>query len=336
MMAHFEKLKTPLGAVEKYPTTSAQQRRFQSLGWTNVSAQNLWSLFSSPDFLRPEERKALDQVEPFDEWEEFALFGCHYVLLVANTDYFPGAVADLHEMDTPLKQSSSTLEMEVRFSRSPKGCGCKRFAAGLPLKGPDRASTNIGNFAGMGLQTRVDSMDVYATVSESQQGPQPSNPKTQSSPSGRMCHTTTDLGDSGSLLVGGRTGPDSAFKDCWLYHKCEFSGISLGFPGLEAFCFTSVLFQSKEIMLTSRKGSMSGSALMIYLIHSTDIRRLTLGKAGFLYQRGGSTLMKFLRTGFSGVDNLAGWSVMLMVKSHHARMEQLSSDLIRVVHQIRL
>lgn len=228
-MAHFEKLKTPLRAVEKYPTTSAQQSRFQSLGWADVSAQNLWSLFSSPSFLRPEERKALDQIEPFDEWEEFALFGCHYVLLVADTSILPDVLKKLPEMGAPIKLSSPSLQVEVRFSESPKGIGCRRFAAGLPLKSSDQASSNVGNFAGMGLQTRVDSVDVYATEAGTLQTPQSIYWRSESCPSGRMGHTITDLGDSGSLLVGGRTAPDSAFKDCWLYHKCELPMSSLEF-----------------------------------------------------------------------------------------------------------
>jgi tRNA wybutosine-synthesizing protein 4 len=128
----------------------------------------------------------------------------------------------LATVDTPMERLCSSLQLEVKFSKSPKGCGCRRFAAGLPLKRSDRVLTSIGNFAGMGLQTRVDSMDVYSTVLESLQGPQLSNQKPQSSPSSRMCHTITDLGESGSLLVGGRTAPNSAFKDCWLFHKCEF------------------------------------------------------------------------------------------------------------------
>jgi hypothetical protein len=34
-----------------------------------------------------------------------------------------------------------------------------------------------------------------------------------------MCHTITDVDDSGALLVGGRASPDNALADCWFYHK---------------------------------------------------------------------------------------------------------------------
>ncbi|TVY85049.1 tRNA wybutosine-synthesizing protein [Lachnellula suecica] len=208
---------------EKYPTTSAQRRRFESLGWVDVSVGNLWSLFSSPDFLCPEERKALDVIEPFDEWEEFALFGCHYVLVVANNHIAPGAAVGLSETKpsaAPFAAPFSPFSpMEVQFSESPKGCGCRRFAAYLPLKNTDRALASVGNFGGMGLKTRIDSYDVYTTApGDFQDARQSEGYSSQSSPSSRMCHSITDLGDV-SLLVGGRTGPDNSLKDCWLYHK---------------------------------------------------------------------------------------------------------------------
>jgi len=200
-VAHFEKLKTPLKAVKKYPTTSAQQQRFQARGWQDISARNLWELWGSPDFLGPEERKALDAIEPFDEWEEFALFGSHYVLVVANR-FIPYATKKQPETEISVKISISSLQMEVKFSESPKGCGYRRFAAGLPLKG-DRASTRVGNFAGLGLETRIDSCDVYAATADNlQYTPQSDSRSSQSYPSKRQCHTITDLGDAGALLCG--------------------------------------------------------------------------------------------------------------------------------------
>lgn len=42
MMAHFDKIGTPINALQKYPTTLAQQSRFSGLGWDKVDVQNLW------------------------------------------------------------------------------------------------------------------------------------------------------------------------------------------------------------------------------------------------------------------------------------------------------
>lgn len=233
-MAHFQKLKTPLKAVEKYPTTAAQQQRFDARGWQHVSARNLWELWGSPDFLSPQDRMALEAVEAFDEYEELALFGCHYVLVVAD-NINSAAIEQLLRTEIKMRAPVSPIQMEMQYSESPKGCGYRRFAAGLPLRS-NRTSVRIGNLGGVGLETRSDSCDVYAH--NLQVGPHPEAWNSQSCPSKRQCHTMTDLGDAGSLLCGklpispllfsnpynesgGRTSPDNALKDCWLYHKCE-------------------------------------------------------------------------------------------------------------------
>jgi tRNA wybutosine-synthesizing protein 4 len=157
MMAHFNKLQTPLRAVEKYPTTEAQQRRFQSLGWPSVLVRNLWELWHAPEFASSAERKHLDSIEPFDEWEEFALFGCHYFLLVANT---PCVFSKLESRNSQSEIAATPMLMDGTYAEYPKGNGLRRFAASFATVG--RAGTQprdmIGNFGGMGLTTRLNCM----------------------------------------------------------------------------------------------------------------------------------------------------------------------------------
>lgn len=219
-MAHFEKLNTPLRPVQKYPSVEDQKHRFKTLGWTTVSARNLWDLWSASDFMTCTERAALDKIEAFDEWEEFALFAHHYVLVVAGK----GAISmhskvepeDHHE---PHQLNCPTLRVQADFSEYPKGQGLRRFAAPLAIRSPNRYRDRIGNFAGMGLNSRLNSYDVYVTE---QTGATPRGAhESNVSPLSRMCHTITDLGVTGALLVGGRMSPDNALADCWLYHKWQ-------------------------------------------------------------------------------------------------------------------
>ncbi|RDW85720.1 hypothetical protein BP5796_04045 [Coleophoma crateriformis] len=220
MMAHFNKLTTPLGSVEKYPTVAHQEQRFRSLGWSKASARNLWDLWGAPEFMDSSERQKLDEVEPFDEWEEFALFGTHYYVLVAKTENLEGSGLTPgleHEMRQESSSSTeSLLEIEITYNVYPTSQGYRRFAAPFECKSSNNKQSCIGNFAGMGLNTRVSGYDVYTTcdqkISESSVGH-------QKIPSSRMCHTLTELGDTGALLIGGRTSPDNALPDCWLYHK---------------------------------------------------------------------------------------------------------------------
>lgn len=194
----------------------------------------------------------LDDVEPFDEWEEFALFGCHYTLLeaanrVPTTSQLQNSlspamrVMPAAEISFPVEDHSipdviptdsirnikrcspgkgnpepTPLNGKIIYTEYPKTGGVRRFAAPLSVKGPKGRPDLIGNFAGMGLNTRLRSIDVF-TVSP-QEGLFHQRP-IEIVPPSRMCHTLTEIGDAGSLLVGGRTSPDNALADCWLYSK---------------------------------------------------------------------------------------------------------------------
>jgi tRNA wybutosine-synthesizing protein 4 len=226
MMSHFEKLNTRLRSVQKYPTVDAQNRRFQQLGWTSISTRNLWELWASSDFLSPSERKSLDIIEPFDEWEEFALFGCHYFLLVADNGGIKAASRHSStqkeiEVEKPSSYELPILseELDIVFTQHPKGCGCARFGAVLPLRSSIKKQLRFGNHAGMGLNTRTDSFDVFALSENAKLGVDSELQLPPIRPSSRMCHTITDMEDGTSLLVGGRASPDKGIMDCWVYHK---------------------------------------------------------------------------------------------------------------------
>jgi tRNA wybutosine-synthesizing protein 4 len=223
MMAHFTKLNTPLRAVQKYPTTLAQEERFKGLGWSRASARNLWHLWNDSDFIAPQERMLLDVLEPFDEWEEFALFGSHYFLLVANTSAttpgfeFSGEDPLSSDNSFSSRDYAHSVKLDVSFSENPKTQGCRRFGAVLPLRGSNRSEDRVALFGGMGLHTRTNTYDVYSMHASG--GILADSRAISAVPSSRMCHSITDIGDAGALLVGGRTSPDNAFADCWLYHK---------------------------------------------------------------------------------------------------------------------
>jgi len=164
MMAHFDKLQTPLQSVQKYPTTRHQEERFINSGWSTVSARNLWDLWSSPEFLSSSERMALDHVESFDEWEEFAVFGYHYFLLVAknNKETKPSSSFTPAKSSEERERVAEPISAKAVYSESHKLNGCRRFAGCLPLRGLNTHTDVIGNFGGLGPSTRVNSYDVFS------------------------------------------------------------------------------------------------------------------------------------------------------------------------------
>jgi tRNA wybutosine-synthesizing protein 4 len=222
MLAHFDKLQTPLGAAEKYPSTTDQLERFRYLGWPNISVCSLWELWSSAPFASLSERKELDKIEPFDEWEEFALFGCHYFLLVADTvsvstQTLGPKSRTRRDQSTISEYSEGVLQFQLSYEESPKAQGSNRFAAAMQISRQKSPQDAIAVFGGMGSATRVNSLDIYTTDKEAFF---PFHLDGASNvPSSRMCHTITDIGDEGALLVGGRTSPDNALADCWFFHK---------------------------------------------------------------------------------------------------------------------
>lgn len=220
MIAHFEKLHTPLRSIQTYPTTEDQEQRFRDAGWKEVSARNLWQLWGSDDFLSPTERSSLNYVEPFDEWEEFAMFGCHYFLLVAKNEIHLDNCS-VHSAVTPVGDQNSAIShvsvpVQISYVENSNVGGIRRFGASIFVRSANRHRDLIGNFAGMGQNSRLSSFDIYGASASLQSR---STQGFRSSPSSRMCHTISDLGDVGALLVGGRTSPDGGLADCWLYHK---------------------------------------------------------------------------------------------------------------------
>jgi tRNA wybutosine-synthesizing protein 4 len=222
-MVHFDKLQTPLRAVQRYPSTKDQHARFKRLGWPIVSTCNLWELWGSSHFASSSERNELDRIEPFDEWEEFALFGCHYILLTADNGFelsqqtlsTASTIRELPSM--PAGNPRATSQLQMSYEEYPRARGCNRFAAAMQISHHVRSRDAIAVFGGMGLVTRMNSMEIYSN-DENITSPVRQN-VAPAIPSSRMCHTLTDIGDEGAVLIGGRTSPNRALADCWFFHK---------------------------------------------------------------------------------------------------------------------
>lgn len=208
MLKHFDKLKTPPRSVGHYPTVSDQHERFMSRGWSSVRIWDLWDAWCCGEFVNAQERIALDDVEPFDEWEEFMLFARHYFVLHASAAVNPEAMNGA--TDKPIKDTTPRKEVEMHFSTF-TGNSKRRFGASATLQ--DAEGRNFGlDMMGLGANAREDSYDIYSL--DARASSPPVLPLTGPSP--RMCFTITDLGSYGIILVGGRGSPASAFADCWL------------------------------------------------------------------------------------------------------------------------
>lgn len=181
--------------------------------------RSLWDLWSDDNFLPMDQRIALNAVEPFDEWEEFALFASHYFLLVAATapnqlkatvqnDYIgrPSSVPSRLPIG-PIRDFSATLTFS--HCNPSEQQDKRRFGALYPaLPGL------LHHHGGLGTQTRLNSTYVYYRGDDTLiPGDLPLPPSVIGA---RMCHTVTSIDKTTSLLIGGRVSPDQALSDCWI------------------------------------------------------------------------------------------------------------------------
>ncbi|KXT00480.1 hypothetical protein AC578_4069 [Pseudocercospora eumusae] len=232
MLAHFEKLRTPLRAVG---TMEQMKLRFVAAGYPEAGTEirSLWELWSDPVFLSAEERRRLDRVEPFDEWEEFALFASHYFLLYAEKEpgrdytYKPyratraSLFAGSSKGSTISSPTTSSIPDTPQYHFGPGDIlqthellephNFRRYAASIPPLLTDSSGDSVGLHGGLGTQERLDTCNTYSRFDAVQpiQGP----PLRQ----GLVCHAVTRLGStSNCVLTGGRTSPDKASAEAWL------------------------------------------------------------------------------------------------------------------------
>ncbi|KAK3683685.1 hypothetical protein B0T22DRAFT_383634 [Podospora appendiculata] len=216
MLRHFEKLNTPIKSVNTYSTVNDQLRRFEARGWNSVLVWTLWQAWADETFLSAADRRKLDEVEPFDEWEEFALFASHYCVVHARTSGGGGVAPQT----TPSNSLATVQSVALQYDELPGQKWQRRFAAAMPVvQKADSADEQIlVNVMGLGTKARMQSCDIYI------QGDADSVVEftlREGGPTSRMCHTLTDLGGVGFLLAGGRASPSTPFKDCWLFDRSE-------------------------------------------------------------------------------------------------------------------
>ncbi|KAK4100966.1 LCM-domain-containing protein [Parathielavia hyrcaniae] len=211
MLRHFEKLNTQLKSVRTYPTVTAQHARFSSRGWASVQVWTLWQAWADEIFLSAAERRALDEIEEFDEWLEFALFASHYCVVHARAG---STCTPLPAPSLPSDVSIPIQPAALHFDECSGTRGQRRFAAAVPFL--DGTKPSVLNVLGLGTKSRLQSCDVFSLG-----GPDGVESLTfgDGGPTTRMCHSLTDLGNNAVLLAGGRSSPSRPLGDCWVLDK---------------------------------------------------------------------------------------------------------------------
>ncbi|KAF2744229.1 LCM-domain-containing protein [Sporormia fimetaria CBS 119925] len=240
MLRHFKKLQTTIYAVKDYPSLALQKTRFTGSGWAECNIRNLWDLWSDETFTPPEVRTALDTVEPFDEWEEFALFAGHYFLAVASNKAAGGQEGVHAGPDTVVQPadrptSTRTIVLTSHVPHPEQTLTARRFGAGFALD-----SDSVVLHGGQGVQHRLTSIEVLGR--RHSEVVIPSLP----TPQARICHSITTLGPNAALLVGGRTSPSHALASCWYLQDQQWQAVHELHPARFRHCSAKVKIPGPE------------------------------------------------------------------------------------------
>ncbi len=222
MTDHYKGLGTPLNSIFEYPYDRAQIQRFSNAGYSHIDYQSLWDLWADGRFLSPSQRMKLDQVEPFDDWEEFALWASHYCLVVAhngNQSVLPGKV--LRPRRDSISSDASDISARTSSPCNPDsehfafrhygdpGDLCQRHhGSAYPV--PDQDAIAI--FGGKDSNSYLSTSAVCRPRHLNDETPVVLAPEVGA----RSCHVMITLNNSDNFLVGGRRSPSQPLKDCWL------------------------------------------------------------------------------------------------------------------------
>ncbi|KAG0636630.1 hypothetical protein HOY80DRAFT_342913 [Tuber brumale] len=255
MLKHFSNLSTPLKSIEAYPTLTDQAARFASGGWQTVDTLDLLAFWSS--LVTDSQRKHLESVEPFDEWEEFFVFCQHYFITHARTggvhqqDPGPfraerikwrGGDYCSHPDPKSFLMRAHSLE-EPRIESGYIG----KFAAFPLLRRWMGAAAEWGDnqwvyHGGLGSSTRGET-SLFITEDEHKEPLgfyKEHSALNRRGPNARIFHTLTQLAPEKLLLVGGRALPDMPMSDVWIVESGHWKKVESLPRGRYRHCATAV------------------------------------------------------------------------------------------------
>jgi tRNA wybutosine-synthesizing protein 4 len=245
MLEHFQK-QTPLRCLKSYNTIESQNGRFLSAGWRDVETKDLWSLWQDPGFASPD-KAAVESIEPFDEWEELALFAGHYFLLMATTSSTPLKHIFKYTMDYEIPYNISP-SVEVHPCSNSPGQGLRRFGASFNVE-----NDIVAFHGGLKSTAQQSNCDIYTRLA--------STKSFDSIPDSILCHTITKFDHDQLLLVGGRNSPAKASSSCFLYENNTWTQTHDLLPARYRHCSVAVKVDSSPGILTFGGKTSDGRVL---------------------------------------------------------------------------
>uniref|UniRef100_A0A8C6W4G3 Leucine carboxyl methyltransferase 2 n=1 Tax=Nannospalax galili TaxID=1026970 RepID=A0A8C6W4G3_NANGA len=212
MLQHFRQLNAPLQGLDHFPDVEAQRRRFLVAGWTACSAMDLNEFYRR--LLPSDERRRVETLEPFDEFEEWHLKCAHYFILAASrgttlseTPVFPpsGTFSRVDPASPSGVFSARVITCSSQYSN------LRRYGHASVLLSPGVILSTGGFGEQEGRHCRVSTFHLLWRACDSEwKGSQINTWGLGGQWDGRLYHTVSRLSDTRALVLGGRLSPVSA------------------------------------------------------------------------------------------------------------------------------
>ncbi|KAK3108722.1 hypothetical protein FSP39_014162 [Pinctada imbricata] len=114
MQNHFHVIGSPLKCINSYPTLQSQRDRFKTAGWHTCQAMDMNQFYQT--IIDAAERERIENLEPFDEYEEWNLKCAHYMVICGyNTDRQPLIQGPLQTVFNLEENTNSIIGITVDF-----------------------------------------------------------------------------------------------------------------------------------------------------------------------------------------------------------------------------
>ncbi|XP_014404218.1 PREDICTED: tRNA wybutosine-synthesizing protein 4 [Myotis brandtii] len=208
MQQHFQQLNSPLHGLDRFPDVASQQLRFLQAGWTACRAMDMNEFYRC--LLPAEERRRMENLEPFDEFEEWHLKCAHYFILAASkgdtlSQTWVLSPPELFPRVDPASPSGTLLAKVV--TSDSQGPHFKRYGHASVLLSPGILSA--GGFGEQeGRHCRMSKFHLLSRCCDFEWKGKPIGSRgTEAQWDGRLYHTMTRLSDTQVLVLGGRLSP---------------------------------------------------------------------------------------------------------------------------------
>ncbi|XP_055989418.1 tRNA wybutosine-synthesizing protein 4 [Sorex fumeus] len=220
MQQHFRQLNSPLHGLDRFPDVKAQQHRFLQAGWSSCTVMDLNEFYRC--FLPTEERRRVESLEPFDEFEEWHLKCSHYFILAASqgdalsrTVVFPPSVA-FTLVDPALPSGVFPASFVTSECQGPD---LKRYGHASVLLNQDTILSAGGFGEQEGRHCRVSKFHLLSRYCNLEwKGNHIGSSGSRAQWDGRLYHTMTRLSETHVLVLGGRLSPVTPALDSLHLH----------------------------------------------------------------------------------------------------------------------